>query len=350
MADAKERHIGAAAGKDRPVAPTIPARSRREDGVPVVSVIMPCYRVSQYVAEALDSVLAQTFKSYEIIVVNDGSPDTEDFERVLEPYLERLVYIKQENQGVSSARNTAIRAASGKYLALLDPDDIWEPNYLEIQVGILESRPSVDLVYPNARLFGSKAVSGQLFTEQAPSQGEVTFESLVTQRCNVMASVTARREAIVRVGMFDETIRSSEDFDLWIRLVLAGGRIVYHDRPLLWYRRWPDSQSADPSWMCYNILKVFHKAAQTLSLAPREREVVLQQIARYQALENLAIGKKAFFDGDATTAHRRLSQANEFFKSRKLSLICRLLRAAPWLLSRAYDLRDRFILKRSTKY
>ena len=108
------------------------------------------------------------------------------------------------------------------------------------------------------------------------------------------------------------------------------------------------------SWLENTKLKLFITNEDSFSniveLPPREREVVLQQIARYQALENLAIGKKAFFDGDATTAHRRLSQANEFFKSRKLSLICRLLRAAPWLLSRAYDLRDRFILKRSTKY
>lgn len=104
---------------------------------PLVSIIMPCYRVSQYIRDALDSVLSQTFSNYEIIIVNDGSPDTKEFEKALQPYMEKVIYIRQDNRGYAGARNTGIRVARGKYLALLDPDDIWENNYIEIQVSIV---------------------------------------------------------------------------------------------------------------------------------------------------------------------------------------------------------------------
>ena len=98
-----------------------------------VSVIIPAYRVAAYIADALDSVLAQVSKrlevmAVEIIVVNDGSPDTDKLETVLEPYRDRIVYLKQENGGVSSARNAGIGAARGEWLAFLDGDDMWLPD------------------------------------------------------------------------------------------------------------------------------------------------------------------------------------------------------------------------------
>src|ERR1044071_9350958 len=90
---------------------------------PIVSIIMPAYRVAEYIGAALDSILAQTFKDYEIIIVNDGSPDTDKFELALEPYRKSVIYIKQENGGPSAARNVAIQRARGEFLAFLDADD-----------------------------------------------------------------------------------------------------------------------------------------------------------------------------------------------------------------------------------
>ena len=101
------------------------------DGTPpLVSVIVPAYCAAKWISTALDSVLAQTFTDYEITVVNDGSPDTEMLERVLEPYRHHIRYVCQENQGLSGARNTGIRASRSLYIALLDADDIWEPEHL----------------------------------------------------------------------------------------------------------------------------------------------------------------------------------------------------------------------------
>src|SRR5690348_6033557 len=94
------------------------------DHTPLVSVVIPAYNAAAYLPATLDSVLVQSFSNYEIVVVNDGSPDTPELEKALQPYFRKLRYIKQENRGPSSARNTGIRAARGKYVAFLDSDDI----------------------------------------------------------------------------------------------------------------------------------------------------------------------------------------------------------------------------------
>lgn len=117
-------------------------------------MIIPAYNVAPYIKETLDSVFAQTYPFYETIVVNDGSPDTLALEAILEPYRDRIVYITQENRGLAGARNTGLRAAAGSFVALLDADDLWLPNYLEEQVRYLSEHPERDLVYCDAEFFG----------------------------------------------------------------------------------------------------------------------------------------------------------------------------------------------------
>ncbi|MGH9901549.1 MAG: glycosyltransferase family 2 protein [Pyrinomonadaceae bacterium] len=317
---------------------------------PTVSVIIPCYKVAEYVGDALDSVFAQTFEDYEVIVINDGSPDTETFERVLEPYRERIVYLKQENRGLSGARNTGIQASRGPFIALLDADDMWEPEYLSVHIAMMKSDATIDVLYPNSTLFGDRAVEGQDFMSQFPSSGEVTFEKLVTQQCNVMVSATIRREALIKAGMFDEALRSSEDFDLWLRILKQGGRIAYHRRPLARIRRRPGSLTSDPVWMCQHILRVFEKAERTMNLTPDESKAVGRQRERFRATQRLYEGKRAFFQGDVETAISSLKEANSFFRSGKLALVLLLLRLAPQMLLRVYDARDRFVARTSTKF
>ncbi len=317
---------------------------------PAVSVIMPAYNVAQFIGESLDSVFKQTFDDYEVIVINDGSPDTQELERVLEPYRRRINYIVQENRGLSGARNTGIRAARGRFIALLDSDDLWEPDYLAVQMAEFESDPEIDVLYPNALIFGNAPEAGKKFMDLSPSTGSVTFESLVTQRCNVMVSVTARREMIERVGMFDEKLRSVEDFDLWLRVLKAGGRIKYHRRVLVRYRRWQGSLSSDPVWMCKHVLQVLEKASRTFDLSSTERQTLDRARSGFSAKLMLQEGKRAFFHGDTKAAINNLTEANAFFKSRKIKLTLWLLRLTPQLLLRAYNVRDRFFLRTSTKF
>ena len=106
------------------------ASSKVGSPTPTVSVIIPTYKTAQFIAACLDSVFAQTYKDFEAVVVNDGSPDTPELEKVLAPYMDRIVYIKQENKRTAGARNNAIRHARGEYVAFLDSDDVWMPEHL----------------------------------------------------------------------------------------------------------------------------------------------------------------------------------------------------------------------------
>jgi glycosyltransferase involved in cell wall biosynthesis len=319
------------------------------DEAPAVSVIMPAYRSAAYIAEALESVFAQTFEDFEVIVVNDGSPDTAELERALEPYRARIVYLKQENRGVSGARNTAIRAARASLVAMLDPDDLWEPDYLAVQVAAMRDDPTLELLYPNALIFGDAAQAGKTYMEVNPSDGEVTFERLLTQQCTIVNYVIARRDAIVDAGWFDETLSRSEDFDLWLRILCRGGRIAYHRRVLARYRRHAGSLSSDPVLMARDIVRVLDKAGRVLELDAAQRELLNAARARFHATLRLQEGKRAFMRGDARAALEGLGEANRFFRSRKLSLAIRLLRLAPGLLLRVYDLRDRFVFRTGTR-
>lgn len=318
-------------------------------GAPAVSVIMPAYRCAAYIGAALDSVFAQTFTDYEVIVVNDGSPDTPELERVLAPYRERIVYLQQENRGVSAARNAAIRVARAPLVAMLDPDDLWEPDYLAVQVEAMRRDPTLELLYPNALLFGDGPLAGKIYMEVNPSDGEVTFERLLKQECTIVNYVIARRDTIMRVGGFDESLRRSEDFDLWLRILKGGGRIAYHRRVLARYRRHAGSLSSDPVLMLEDLLRVLDKAGRTLDLDEAERELLQRERARFHASLRFHEGKRAFLDGDARAALAGLTEANRYFKSRKTALAVRLLAVAPKLLLRLYALRDHFVFRTNTR-
>ena len=304
---------------------------------------MPAYGVAEYIGAALDSVLDQTFTDYEIIVINDGAPDTVELEAVLERYRDRIVYLKHENRGLSEARNTAIRVARGQYLALLDPDDLWEPEYLAAQVGLLESDPTIDAVYPNALLFGETVNAGKTYMDICPSNGGVTFESLITERCQVAIFVTARKEAVVRAGMFDPVVRISGDFDLWLRMVKNGSRIAYTRRVLARRRCRPDALSANQAGLHEDVLRIFDKA-EKYELTPAERRTLERERPKHQAMVNLYKGKKAFVAGDFTAAVGYLKRANTFLKSRKIAVVAIALRFAPRLLLRLQDLRNHLLM------
>lgn len=316
---------------------------------PTVSVVIPAYNTAQYIADTLASVLAQTFTDYEILVVNDGSPDTPALEAALAPYRDRIRYIVQENRGLSGARNTAVGAATGDYLALLDSDDVWEPDYLEYQLAELRRRPELTAVYPNSVAFGDPQRAGKRYMDLHPSSGPVTFESLITQKVNVMVSVLIRRDAVVAAGLFDEALRSSEDFDLWLRIVRSGGQIGYHRRALVRSRLRPESLSANGISMCQHIVFVLDKVRGWPELTEAQRDLLAARRAHYAAWLRFHQGKRAFFEGDRGAALAALTEANVHLRSVKLSISLLLLRLTPGLLRRAYDLRDRVVFRATSR-
>jgi GT2 family glycosyltransferase len=312
---------------------------------PAVTVVIAAYNASRYIAQALDSVKAQTFTDYEVIVVNDGSEDRDELERILDAHPLPIIYLSQENGGVSVARNAAIKIGRGEFYAQLDSDDQWTPEYLEVQLGILNENPDVALVYPNATIIGDGSTDEVEFMEINPSEGEVTFETLVKQKCTIMTSVTARMKTIRDAGAFDESIRSCEDFDLWLRIVKNGGRIVYHRRRLVQYRRHEGSLSSDRIWMTRNLLTVFEKSASTFKLTPTETEVLNKQLTSTRAMLRLFEGKRALTAGGARTALVHFQEANEHLRSPKLSLVIVLLRHVPRLVIWVFTGRERFLAR-----
>jgi glycosyltransferase involved in cell wall biosynthesis len=210
--------------------------ARAEQAAPLVSVVVPAYDCAAFISETLDSVFAQTLKDFEVVVVNDGSPDTVELERSLAPYLSRVNYVRQENRGAGAARNRGIREARGEFVAFLDGDDVWTAPYLERQLKFIEES-GYDLAYADALLFGDSPDAGKTYMQTAPSEGPVTFLSLIRGECNVITSgVVARRQLVVEAGAFDESLRNSQDFELWARLARGGARIGYQREALLRYR------------------------------------------------------------------------------------------------------------------
>ena len=316
----------------------------------MVSVIIPTYRAAQSIAATLDSVLAQTFKDYEIIVVNDGSPDTEELEKVLAPYRGRIIYLRQDNQGPGGARNTGILRARGQYVALLDADDLWAPEHLAAQLTVLEADPSIDMVYADARIFGDVPEAGRTVMEFCSSAGEVTFERLVTLQCTVHICVSVcRREALLRAGLFDPAFRGTEDIDMWLRMARQGSRITYQRRVLGCYRRHPGSLSADRVAMQEGFLAVLAKAACDPHLTAVQRKVLDRQCVVERAKLEFHKGKRAFLDGDTESAVTHLTRANAQHNSLKLATVLMLLRVAPGFLRALYQWRDRHLYRLKTQ-
>ena len=176
---------------------------------PLVSVIMPSYNTAHLIAGSLDSVLQQTYSDFEIIVVNDGSPDTTELERVLGPYLNRIIYVKQENKRAGGARNTAIGKARGEFLAFLDSDDVWLPEHLDSQMQLFDENPSLDLVYCNCVPMNDPT-SARDFMSRCPSNGEATFLALAVERCQIpVSTVVARKSALLKLGCSTKILRDA---------------------------------------------------------------------------------------------------------------------------------------------
>lgn len=197
-----------------------------------VSVIIPAYNQGNYLGACVKSVLDQTYRDFEIIIVDDGSTDN-TCEVATQFSNPRVRYIYQDNRGLSGARNTGIRNATGTYITYLDSDDLFLPQKLEILIEKLESEPDLGFVAGQAVLIDENGQKiGDIFDAPPPSD---PVDLLLGNPLHV-GSVLLRREWQERAGFFDETLRSYEDWDLWLRLALAGCKMGWVDRPVSLYR------------------------------------------------------------------------------------------------------------------
>ena len=199
----------------------------------LVSVIIPCYNYGNYLPFTLDNILNQSFNNWECIVVDDGSKDnTGKIARQYADRDKRFKYVYQQNKGLSAARNTGIENSSGKYIQLLDADDLIHQTKLEQQVSFMETNPQVDIIYGDASFFHTN--SPEVFhtardeekdkTEKLKGSGK--GHDMVKRFCvnNVMpvSSPLIRKSVFDKVGTFDITYRSYEDWQFWFRCAVKG--------------------------------------------------------------------------------------------------------------------------------
>jgi glycosyltransferase involved in cell wall biosynthesis len=311
-----------------------------EIGGPIVSIVIPAYNVAPYISETLASVFAQSFNGFEVIIVNDGSPDTEEFECAIHPYLGRIRYLKQENRGASAARNAGLRAASGELIAFLDADDLWSPNYLEEQLRFIREY-GCDLACADAMIFGASADAGRSYMdslmESAPPAGRLTFLELVNaDRSLITSGIVVRRDLVLEVGLFDEALRNAQDLDLWLRLARHGARLAYQRKVLLSYRARLNGLTGNAINSHRRELLVFDKIEQSYDFTPAERREVATVIRNRRALLEYEIGKLYLVPGNFARARQSFANANKLKPSWKPRLAFWLTRICPALFRALY--------------
>ncbi len=200
---------------------------------PLVSAIIPAYNAAETIGPALDSVGQQVYPNIETIVVDDGSTDNTG-EIVRERYPE-VTCVRQDNAGVSAARNTGAAAATGEFLVLLDADDEWDPRYVEHLVGLSELNPDAAVLACNARVSSGKHVF-PFCRPPGPAVRELKLYDLLRGKRPPGVAFMVRRETFLQTAGFDASIAAAEDIDLVCRVVAGGGKLIYSIEPLYHYR------------------------------------------------------------------------------------------------------------------
>ena len=253
--------------------------------MPTVDVIIPAYNAAKYLPAAIESVIAQTFEDWRILLVDDGS--TDNTAEIVAPFVERLgdklKDIRQANRGVSAARNCAFRHSSAEFLAFLDADDIWLPCRLSESLKCFENQPQVGLAYG----FLSRITqNGQIVDTFADRQqnGEGFIAPYIYMRRVDMpcSTVMLRKKCIDEVGGFDEALVAAEDRDLWLRIafryqVALAPKVVAH------YRISPESLTGDPERMLNAQIQFVEKHYGAPGCGIRQRRIALSRIYRQRA-------------------------------------------------------------------
>ncbi|MEW5868453.1 MAG: glycosyltransferase family A protein [Chloroflexota bacterium] len=236
---------------------------------PTFSVIVPCYNHANYLGDALESILSQTFQSWEAIIIDDGSKDrTAEIADLFAKRDNRIRYVYQDNQGLAAARNTGIRAANGELIALLDADDKYTLHFLEKSLAAIKSNERIGAVYSGFQFMSKegepfrnsvvKVLPPESFHDAVLKDNWLSPCSVVTFRCNYLDT-----------GLFDETLRACEDADMWIRL---SKKYLFVGIPdvLVWVRRMGTNMTDDTDRMVKARFAVCEKHLGTSSGSPAE--------------------------------------------------------------------------------
>ena len=243
----------------------VAGEQQREAASPTISVIVPTFNRAALLRETVESILAQTFQDFELIIVDNMSTDgTEGYVSHIAD--NRIHYLRNNNNGVIAVnRNLGIKAARGEYVALCDDDDLWLPIKLEKQLAVMQADPEIILCYSNALLLlGNEPLKGLLVKRRHTGQH---FKRLLRGNLIPNSSVLVRKSVIDDLGGFDEDplLKGAEDYETWLRAAFRG-RFCYLDEGLIQYRIHPENVSTTLRNQAEKNLRVLRKIKTKLAL------------------------------------------------------------------------------------
>ena len=284
-----------------------------------VTVLMPAYNTEKYIGEAIQSILDQTFTSFELLIVNDGS--TDNTETIIKAFDDpRIVLINQPNGGVSKALNTGLRCARAKYVARFDADDICCPERLETQFRFMEANPEYLITGSNAEYIDQN--SEYIFSFRCPAFRDQEIRSLAFHHCPFLhVAVMYHTQAVVGCGGYDENAHTFEDHLLWATLIHQG-KVCNLRESLVKVRFNPESLTIDEKWRGRRFNELKYAAIQKRSITKKEGDEILS-IIRNQ--DTSSIKKGAYY---SLLAKKYLWNNYQPVKARKN--IRQLIRASPF--------------------
>lgn len=303
-----------------------------------ITIIIPAYGVTDMLGDALDSVLAQDRPDWNAIVVDDGDARVAGH---VAPYLSdpRIRLLQTDNGGLPTARNRAIAASSTPYVALLDGDDILEPDFVSAMIAAIEASPRIGFATGDATFFGADRV-GERFSAWCPQALPATLERVIRREFNIFGLTAMRREAIDAIGGFDTSLRSSEDLDAWIRLLAAGWELAYVPRPLARYRRREGQMSGNTPVMLRTAHAVMSKARDHLAGRP-EAEAASWMIARIEHDMAIEHGFARVKAGQVRAGVADLVRLGMADRSPRWAVALGIMRIAPFLAPLLLKIRER---------
>lgn len=290
---------------------------RATDGMPLVTAAITTYNRARFLPDAVESILGQTVKDFELLVVDDGSSD--DTESVIARYGNRIRYVRQENQGRARARNTAVNLARGDLIAFCDSDDRWAPDRLERQLRVLENRPEVGMVHGQVELVDAngcpmrEGTAGHraLFTKA--HRGGAHYAGYACECRCLSSTILIRRSVFETIGYYDPEL-PIEDYDLYLRLLLDYEVEFLDGPPLAQHRQ--HSENVQPRQLALGQIRTAEK-----HLALLERRVDIPDARVAQRNFNLMIARSWRVIGNRRRARSAALQALRLGAPRALRFV-----------------------------
>ena len=269
---------------------------------PTFSIAIAASQAAATVGAAVESALAQTVPPHEVIVCDDGS--TDDLAGALAALRDRIVLIRQENRGEAAAKNAAARRATGDFVAFLDADDLYHPERLDALGELAAARSDLDVLTTNAELEFDGRIVGAYYPDVAQFPTDDQVSAIIASDSAIFGAAAVRRATFEAAGGHYEALRSSDDWEFWMRLALAGSRFGAVDEPLYRYRLHEQGTSADQVRGAQDCVDALERVRAVAQPQGELLEALERSVAYHRSAAMLAAAEEGVRSGSRTEAWR----------------------------------------------